>query len=297
MKDRSYILLAILLSACSTHSSTDERLTNSIDSAIVVPDVQVSDKTIQGIMQSIPSPLEISTMIKESGGDYDRGILNKVTNASNYNTTFKKSINLGVFSTDLGYINIYNKSSDALSYISCVKGISDDLGIGQFFDLKAFKRIAENNNNYDSLLLITTSTFEDINRFLKEKKRSEQSILMLSGGWIEALHIALKVHEANHNEDLKEKIGEQKIVLEKIVLLLSNYKVRPEVQSLLTDLEKLNEVYKKVEINYTYQESVMKEVDGVLVVEDQTTSKVIISDDQLNQIRSIVGDLRNRITV
>ena len=80
-------------------------------------------------------------------------------------------------------------------------------------------------------------------------------------------------------------------------MLLSNYKVRPEVKDLLADLEKLNEVYKKVEINYTYQESVMKEVDGVLVVEDQTTSKVIISDDQLNQIRSIVGDLRNRITV
>jgi len=297
MKDRSYILLAILLSACSAPSSTDERLSTAIDSAVVVPEVQVSDKTIQGIIQSIPSPLEISTMIKESGGDYERGILNKVTNASNYNTTFKKSINLGVFSTDLGYINIYNRSSDALSYISCVKGISDDLGIGQFFDLKAFKRIAENNSNYDSLLLITTSTFDEINRFLKEKKRSEQSILMLSGGWIEALHIALKVHEINHNEDLKEKIGEQKIVLEKIILLLSNYKARPEVGELLADLERLNEVYKKVEINYIYQESVMKEVDGMLVVEDQTTSKVTISDDQLSQIRSIVEDLRNKITV
>jgi hypothetical protein len=71
-------------------------------------------------------------------------------------------------------------------------------------------------------LLITTKNFNNINGYLQQQKRANLSILILTGGWLEALHITCQVVEKNPNNDaLKERIGEQKIILENIMLLLS----------------------------------------------------------------------------
>jgi hypothetical protein len=65
--------------------------------------------------------------------------------------------------------------------------------------------------------------------------------LFLTGGWLEALHITCEVAAANPtNKELQETIGEQKIILENIMLLLSFYKESDQnMASLLTDMEEL----------------------------------------------------------
>src|SRR5205085_8607759 len=130
----------------------------------------------------------------------------------------------------------YNQNKDAISYLSAIRGLADELKIGQFFDFATIHRLAQNNNNVDSLLYITISNFEKINSFLYQQKRSDHSVLILTGGWLEALYISCKIVQGNKSKELQEKIGEQKIVLDQLILLLKNFDDDANIQRLSTEL-------------------------------------------------------------
>jgi len=235
-------------------------------------------------------------LIKKSGNAYDSKILNPENNYSKYNSNFKKALNLGIYGADLGYINIYDKSTDALSYLSSIKTLADELNVGQFYDFNTIKRLASNSDNIDSLLYITTSNFENINNFLYQQKRSDQCVLMLTGGWLEALHISCEVYKKGKKVEIKDRIGEQKIVLSQLMLLLDNYKQQPNINYLYTELQKLKNVYDKIEIVTVYKEPTMKEVDGILTIVDESESKINVTDQQIDEIIKIIEELRSKLT-
>src|SRR5690606_34746213 len=118
----------------------------------------------------------------------------------------------------------YEQNQDGVEYMSAIKELADGLNIGRFFDIETIGRLATNSKNLDSLLLITTQNFNQINHYLQSQNRSNLSVLLLTGGWLEALHITAQVAASSDSQELRETIGSQKIILENIMLLLSFYK-------------------------------------------------------------------------
>lgn len=297
MKVVKTAFLLALLTACGSGKTTDEQaMLNSIDSA-GNKGPHISEGVIDDLLQEIPSPLEISVLLKQSGKKYNVDYLNSADNIARYNNNYQKAMNLGIYGTDLGYTNIYEKNTDGIKYMTSIKGLADDLNIGQFFDLETISRLATNSKNLDSLLLITTQNFNNINHYFQTQNRSNLSVLLLTGGWLEAMHITCSVAAADpKNKELNEKIGEQKIILEKILKLLSFYKdTDAHMASLLTDLQGLEEVYKKVNITYTYKESSFVVVDGVMVIKDNSTTTVDITPELVAEIKNISTSIRNKI--
>lgn len=290
-----YIVLALGLLACgSEKKSTDEfSEIGKADSTGQINEA-TSELAIE-VIKSIPPPVEMSAIIKSTGASYNSDYLNSTDNAEKYNTNYLKAMNLGMYGADLGYINIYNHKEDALTYLNTVIKLSEDLKVGQFFDFETIKRIADNNNNLDSLVNITTSNFEKMNNYLQEQNRSNISMYMLTGGWIEALHVACKVSLAEKSQPLYEKIGEQKIVLDQILLLLSFYKNDPNAVSLTKDLNDLKAIYNEVKIETIYAEPTMVEENGVLVVKDNSKTNIIISEQTVSKLLETVAKLRNKI--
>lgn len=292
------LISLLFLWACgSSDKKTDEQdFMQALDSA-ASDTPTISEEAIGDILQRIPSPLEISVLLKESGRKYDAGILNNPNNLSKYNTNYKRALNLGVYGTDLGYTNIYEQNQDGLKYISSIKSLADGLNIGQFFDVETIGRLAANSRNLDSLLLITTQNFNSINAYLQSQNRANLSVLLLTGGWIEALHIVCAVAQNNlDNQQLRETIGGQKIILENIILLLSFYKDQDEnMASLLTDLEALKRAYDNVKITYIYKESTFDVVDGVMVIKDNSSSSIEITSEDITNIGNLTDSIRNKI--
>lgn len=290
-------VLILVIGACGSGKKPDEQaFLESLDSA-KSEGPTISEEVIGDILQQIPSPLEISVLLKESGKKYNSNYLNNPDNISKYNSNFKKALNLGIYGTDLGYTNIYEQNQDGIKYISTIKELADGLNIGKFFDIETIGKLATNSKNLDSLLLITTQNFNSINHYLQTQSRANLSVLLLTGGWLEALHITCEVATANPgNTELQEKIGEQKIILENIMLLLSFYKDSDQsMASLLTDMEELKKVFDKVNITYTYKESSFKIVDGVMVIEDNSSSTIEINGDLIKEIRSVTNNIRTKI--
>jgi hypothetical protein len=257
----------------------------------------ISQEVIGDILQQIPSPLEISVLLKESGKKYNASFLNSPDNLSKYNSNYKKALNLGVYGTDLGYTNIYEQNQDGVKYMSAIKELADGLNIGQFFDIETIGRLATNSKNLDSLLLITTQNFNNINHYLQNQSRANLSVLLLTGGWLEALHITCEVAKLNPtNKQLQETIGEQKIILENIMLLLSFYKESDQnMASLLTDMEELKKAFDKVNITYTYKESTFEIVNGVMVIKDNSSSTIDIKPEDIENIRTVTESIRTKV--
>ncbi len=271
----------------------------------------MSKDIISDILQSIPSPLEISQLIKEVSTEYNVSNLNEATTVNNYNTSYRQALNLGVYSTDLGYCNLYNKNQDILNYLNSVKKLANDLGIGQYFDYETIKRLANSKDNLDSLLNMTQKNFERINGHLQEEKREYQSILILTGGWIEAVYLTTLVHKQTKEQvakggagaaksqeklnKLKEKIGEQKLTLEQILLVLDIFKTKPNFGVLITDLKELQKIYARVEIITKNMPPKLIQVGDELIVQDITESQVNISDQDLDAISSLIQSIRNKI--
>ena len=223
MKRLTYSFFFLFLVSCGApNKPSQEEMFEVVDTLAAEPALHEED--VKEIIQRIPSPLEIAVLRKEVGLKYDPDILNTTESHMSYNTTFKKALNLGIYGTDLGYTNIYEHNEDAISYLNAIRKLAAELSIGQFFDFETIAHLATNSRNLDSLLLITTQSWNEINRYLQEQKRSKVSILLLAGGGLEALHICSQVYSKNPgNAELREKIGEQKIIMENIMLLLSFY--------------------------------------------------------------------------
>ena len=289
-------LLLGLLTACSSpNKSEDQAFTEALEKTQL--DDQVISGEVNDILQRIPSPLEISVLLKESGKKYNAAFLNSPDNLSRYNTNYKRALNLGIYGTDLGYTNIYEQRQDGIRYMATIKDLANELSIGQFFEMEAIGRLVSNSNNLDSLLLITTQNFNTINHYLQSENRSHLSVLFLTGGWLEALYITCEVAKAHpENSQLQETIGGQKIILENILHLLSFYREHDQsMATLLKDMEQLKQSFDKVTITTIYKPSTFEVIDGVMVVKDNSSSTIEITETDIQNIRSITQNIRIKI--
>jgi uncharacterized protein YcfL len=290
------LLPAFLLMSCG---GSEDKLENTVKqgdslSGPLKP-IDVSEETINGIIQSIPTPIEIASLLKSNGATYDAAILNNTENSSKYNTNYNKSLNIGIYSADLGYINIYEKTFSAINYLSTVKGLADDIKVGQFFDFETLKRFASNNSNYDSLLYVSTDNFNKMDGFLREQKRGELSVLMISGAWLEGLYIATQVNTQIKNPELKERIGFEKINLDNILVILNAYKQDKYFANIVAEFDKLKAIYDTIKITYEYKAPETKEVNGQLVIVNNSKSTVSISDEQLKTITDALAQVRTAL--
>lgn len=281
---------------CTSGKKPDEQAFLSEIDNTVKQEASVDGEVIGSILQQIPSPLEISYLLKNSGTKYNKGFLNPANNVAKYNSNYKKALNLGVYGTDLGYTNIYEQNIDGIAYLSSIKSLADELNIGQFFDLATIGKLASNSKNLDSLLLVTTQNFNAINSYLQRQDRANLSVLLLIGGWLEAMEITCQVAARNpDDEKLHETIGEQKIILEQISLLLSFYGQDENIRLLSEEFKPLKDAYDQVTITYTYQESTMEIVDGVAMIKDNSTTTINITPDDIINIARITNSIRNKI--
>ncbi len=248
------------------------------------------------ILQSIPSPIEISALIKETGATYDRAHLSDPKFSKNYTMSHKKALNLGVYGTDLGYVNLYESNQDVINYLDAVKELAGGLSVGQYFDYDLLKKMVASRNNLGELLRITQKNFEKMNTELQGRKQEDVSVLILAGGWLEAMHITTMIYEKTKNQKLREKIGEQKITLQQLLLALAELKDKPNMGALYQDFDQLRLVYEKVNLITTDGKPVISEdSNGEIVINRDNMSKVELTDATLASIGSLVKGIRAKV--
>jgi len=288
------VLLVFFISGCN--QGQKQEATDLLSDTLVEASVRLDDSMVGEMISSIPNPVEMSSLLQKSGIVYSQELLNPVSNINNYNTNFKKALNLGVYGTDLVYMNIYDRTIATLKYLGNVRDLASDLRVAQFFDYQTLNRLSESSRSIDSVLFITNSGFDGMSDYLIKQDRSNISVLISYGTWIQSMFIATNVQTVPPKSSvIHQRIGEQKMVLDNMLLLLYTYRQDPNFQELINDLMVLKKEFENVTISYVYAEPTMKEVDGMIVVVDNSRSEVVISDETLANISSIVKEIRNKI--
>ncbi|MCB2194306.1 MAG: hypothetical protein KQH79_00505 [Bacteroidetes bacterium] len=294
-----YILLPLLIfTACRSDKQKETDFSKEFevpDSVIYEGELEISQQAMDEIVQNISSPVEISALIKAVGVPYSNEYLATTDYVDNYNTSFKKALGLGIFGADLGYQNMYNKTGGVIDYISAIKTLADGIRVGQFFDFTTLKRLATNNQNLDSLMYISVQNFNQMDRYLRENKRSNLSSLIVAGVWIESMYLLGEVIKESPNAELSEKIGEQKLILGNLMILLRNYERDPDFKKLIDDLYEIQKIYEDVTITVEKGEPEMVEEDGMLVIKQNDKQEIEISNETLFKIIDKTVEVRNKI--
>lgn len=297
IKKLLYLLFAssilLIFNACGNSNEEENIDTGKIDSSVkVIPEGEIND-----IIQSLPSPVEMAALIKDVGVPFSKGYLASTDKAEDYDTNFKKALGLGILSADLGYLNVYAQTNEIVNYLAVIRKISDDLNIGQFFDFQTLKRLATNNENMDSLLFLSTNSFRQMDEHLRKNNRSNLSALVVTGVWIEGLYLLTQiVKSGTTNKDLENRIGEQKIILDKLYSILQAYRAQDKnFEKLADDFGELRAKYESIQITVETGEVTTKEIDGVIVVIPNDKSVVKMSKDQLNSIIALTESIRNKL--
>jgi hypothetical protein len=286
------IAICISLSSCGNDEPSLKDAINEEFTDGAQPELEISEEILDEIISGIPSPIEMTSLIKMSGASYNKAIVNDATNIDKYSEPKKKAIGLGIYGADLGYMNIYEKSFAALDYLNNIRKLTDDLKIGQFFDFETLQRLSKSSKNVDSLIAISTENFSKMDFYLREQKRGNISVLIVTGTWMEGLYLATQIAKSAKSEELNERIGEQKITLDNIMIILSIYKNDPFFAEIYSQMENLKKVFDKVEIQYTYGEPIKKEVDGKLIIEDNSSSTIKLTPAILTEITQEIEKIR-----
>lgn len=255
----------------------------------------ISPEVMNDIIQSVSSPVEVAALIKNLGIEFSRKYLAPPEKVNYLNTSFEKALFLGIYGADLGYLNMYNKTSNVVEYLNAINKLANDIKVGQFFDFKTLKRIAQSGENIDSLMYLSLHSFNQMDAYLRENNRSNLSALMVIGIWIEGLYLVTQVTKEAPHPDLAERVGEQKIILEKLLLVVKNFSKDRQFARLYEELNKLNNLYKNVEISIIPGEPQSKIENGMLVFYQTSKSVVKISDALLEKITQTTEEIRNNL--
>lgn len=133
------------------------------------------------------------------------------------------------------------------------------------------------------------------NSILEENDRVAIGAMILVGGWIEGLYIATSLIEDVHKTDneLVERIIDQKLSLGTVVRLLEQHKDNPDVQEVLKDVNRIKRVYDSIQISVSRIETV---TDGSGVTTLSSKNVVSVSPKIFNELKALVAEIRTRYT-
>ena len=286
------LLVSFGLTSCGGDSknSVEDQL-NNLDQS----DVKVSKDAIDQLIQSFPSPIETSIIIKKAGNDFSSELLIPTKKLDRFVSSYDKAMAMGAFGGDMGYINIYEKSFVAIDYLAAIRLLSVDLEIDRFFNFEDMIRMAKSSSNIDSLQQMSTESFNNMEKYLREKGRDELSVLIVFGTWLEGAYIVSYIANDNLSVEMKNRVAEQKESVEKINNILVSASKDKYFANLARQLKPLLELYNKVKIEKIMREPEMTEVNGELVFIDKSETIIHAEGNIVQELINETIKLRNQL--
>ena len=283
------VLIAVLFTqyGCEqpTNSNTKAPLldSNSVSSAGTIK--------LDGQIISIPSPTQLAILVEQSKVPFRKELMHDLAKREKYLSEQKKALNLGVYGADLAYIANYQQGQIANDYFDAVGKSAGDLEILDHLDGKLVSRISNNISERDSVLRLSAQFFQAADRYLKSNERADLAGLVLLGGWVESLHLAMDAGAVN--EDVRNRIGEQKHACESLSELLNKF-TDPSMSDLQKQLNDLKSIYTNFTPKYVYGKPITDAKEKTTYFTSKST--VMLSVEDLAKVKDKIEAIRQIIT-
>ncbi len=289
MKVRSFLVLLFLpsfflLLSCSNKSPkiSQKSKPRVIDSDSIYSLNEKFNEAKQ-IVYSLPSPQEVSLILLDNKNiSYNPELMNKYTNVDKYTSDLSRALNLGIYSADISYSTIFNQNQTAINYISAAKKLAEQLGILNYFSQNDIQEIENNITNRDEVMKVITQAYMKSDAKLQQDKRDDIGALILIGGWIEGMYLAVNLAQCNakSNPQLINAIMEQQLSLSLLVDFLNYYKNNKLLSDISSDIIQLNNIFQSTKTNI--------DSSGNIIVSEKDFKRIC---KKINQIRNTYVNL------
>jgi len=104
------------------------------------------------------------------------------------------------------------------------------------------------------------------------------------------------VNKQADNKEFRDRIGEQKNILNDLILVLKFFEKKPHFPEIIASFAELKELYDNVKITIQVGESKSQlDEKGVYVIVQDEYTVVEMSDEQLEEISKLVEKIRNKL--
>lgn len=293
LRNLTLALTAFAVVSCG-ESQTDEPGKTGPKPVVAIDTNQtVGLVNIGGQVFVIPSPIQTADLISKSNAPFDSDLLNATENSTKYTSNFKKALNMGIYGADLGYLAVYNMTDKTTSYLKSVRGLANDIGLGNAFNDELASKISESLGDEGKMLELVAEAYKTADDYLKENKKDDVASLVIVGGWLESLNFACGAAEATKNPEIIERIADQKNVLKTILAMLKQYRDNEEYDDLAVELEDLQTIFDDITYSYQFVEPVTNE--GEKVTKIACKHDVSITPEQVTEISALIKSIRNDI--
>ncbi|MBN1596827.1 MAG: hypothetical protein JW894_00895 [Bacteroidales bacterium] len=194
--------------------------------------------------------VELSSLFESAGAVFKSELMNNTDKVSEYITSSQKAINLGVYAVDLSYAKVFDETETASRYFYVMQQLAKELGIpGEYFE-NTVQRFERNIADKDSLIYLANEVYVTTERFLKENERYTSAAMIITGGWVEAIYIAVDVAIESKDPEIIERLIDQKYSLNNLMLMLSEHKDNEVVTEYLKELSNLKTEFDKITIMF-----------------------------------------------
>lgn len=206
------------------------------------------------------------------------------------------ALNLGIYSTDLSYASLFDQTQASIKYMSASKRLAEGLGILNAIDNSVIQRLEENVNNREIIMETISETLLNTNSILEEDDRVAIGSIILVGGWIEGLYIATSLVDNVQiaDNELVERIIDQKLSLSTVINLLEQHKDNPDVMDVLADVIELKLIYDQIQLSASEVEAV---TDSTSVTTLRSKNVVSVSPAVFDKLKEKVKTIRLKYTM
>lgn len=291
LKLSSIAAISILAVSCANADSDQAIVEEEVVEEVVN---EVSEDPIDEIFYQVPSPNDLFNVLKDADISYNKDILNDLSLVETFNTKKSKALNFGVYAADLAYVSSLGQIGDASNFFETIRALSKELEIENAMNDVIYARIQENldASNPDSLFSLSNETYYKAYAYLDDNDRGDVLGMIVIGGWIEGLNIILNVQEYEENSDVVQRIADQRLTLENLLVFTSRIQ-NEDLDNIISELAPIEELFSSLEISEEADFSAEKSEEGVMMFGGGST--VSINEEQFNKLKSIVGDLRSSI--
>lgn len=281
------IALAVLITSACGGGSKKENEMSAEEFEQAKADLQ---ENVKKVLYEIPSPAEIPFLLQATGADYDGSLINDIRQIDKYAASNDKAVlNLGIYSTDIGYLSSYEKTQESLTYMRSCRKLADNLGLSSSFSPELIDEFEKNIESRDSLASLVNETIAKAEDLLKQDDRGNLAALLITGSFIEGLYLSTQIVE-NYPDDLPAEtksliltplirmILDQKKPLGDLIAMLKGVDQNERTLSILSRLEAIYASYEAMNI------------------EEQIANQVQINAATIKPVTDGVAALRNDLT-
>ncbi len=246
------VICTLLCMNCKRTSTKDSALEgiDSVDLKEIKPYISQYDTMGEGlpIFYNMYLSVEMSTLFDAAGAVFNENLLNSTDNITDYTTSAKKAMNLGVYAVDLSYSKVFEQVETAGKFFNAMQKLAEELGIPADYFENTARRFDRNINDKDSLIKIANEVYMATDSYLKDNERYSAAAQIILGGWTEAVYIAIDIAKSTRDFEIIERLAEQKYSLSNLMDMLQNYESDAVIAEYLVKLKALKVVFDTFEV-------------------------------------------------